>query len=405
VSSDGTIKVAGKCLDVAAAATNDGAKVQLYDCNGTAAQKWYFTPAFDIVNPNADKCLDLTGNSTADFTKVQLWSCTGGSNQKWAAPAGLPSSAPTSSPTPTPSPSPTAPQPAPGTIRVAPYVDMGEWPTPDITKLSAATGLKNFTLAFVTSAGCKASWFNAYDPRQAWYKDKIDAIRAAGGDVKISFGGATGIELAQACGDVTSLYNEYNAVVNAYGLKYADFDIEGAAVADPTSVARRSQALAKLQQAHPDLKISFTLPAEPEGLDTHGVDLVKSARDAGVKIDMVNIMAMDYYRSGLDDGNAALQAATSLFNQLKSLYPTFTDAQLWRMVGVTPMLGQNDDNSIYNQDDARQLVSFAQTKHLGMLAFWEEGRDANACNGSLAVCTNIPQSPYEFSKIFAAYTG
>jgi predicted chitinase len=97
VSSDGTIKVAGKCLDVAAAATNDGAKVQLYDCNGTAAQKWYFTPAFDIVNPNADKCLDLTGNSTADFTKVQLWSCTGGSNQKWAAPAGLPSSAPSSS--------------------------------------------------------------------------------------------------------------------------------------------------------------------------------------------------------------------------------------------------------------------------------------------------------------------
>jgi hypothetical protein len=75
------------------------------------------------------------------------------------------------------------------------------------------------------------------------------------------------------------------------------------------------------------------------------------------------------------------------------------------MVGVTPMLGQNDDGHIYDQADARQLVSFAQGKHLGMLAFWETTRDRNACTGALYMCTNIPQSPYEFSRIFAGYTG
>ncbi|MFD0527776.1 hypothetical protein ACFQ1I_12315 [Kitasatospora arboriphila] len=31
----------------------------------------------------------------------------------------------------------------------------------------------------MTSVGCKASWFNAYDPRTGWGKDQIDAIRAA----------------------------------------------------------------------------------------------------------------------------------------------------------------------------------------------------------------------------------
>ncbi|MEV0561802.1 cellulose binding domain-containing protein [Dactylosporangium sp. NPDC050588] len=290
-------------------------------------------------------------------------------------------------------------------VPVAPYVDMGAWPTPSLPDMATAGNLKSFTLAFVNSAGCKASWFNAYDPRAAWAKDQIDAIRARGGDVKISFGGASGIELAQACGTPAAVAAEYQAVVDAYQLNYIDLDIEGAAVADPTTVARRSQALALLQAARPNLKISLTLPVLPEGLTADGVAVVRSARDAGVNLDLVNVMAMDYQRSSGDYGNFAVQAAQSTFAQLKTLYPAKTDAQLWRMVGVTPMLGKNDDGGTYDQADARQLVAFAQANHLGMLSFWETTRDRNACNGALYMCTNIPQQPYEFSRIFAAYTG
>ncbi|MEV4133262.1 cellulose binding domain-containing protein [Dactylosporangium sp. NPDC049742] len=290
-------------------------------------------------------------------------------------------------------------------VPVAPYVDMGAWPTPSLPDMATAGNLKSFTLAFVNSAGCKASWFNAYDPRAAWAKDQIDAIRTRGGDVKISFGGASGIELAQACGTPAAVAAEYQAVVDAYQLNYIDLDIEGAAVADPTTVARRSQALALLQAARPNLKISLTLPVLPEGLTADGVAVVRSARDAGVNLDLVNVMAMDYQRSSGDYGNFAVQAAQSTFAQLKTLYPAKTDAQLWRMVGVTPMLGKNDDGGTYDQADARQLVAFAQANHLGMLSFWETTRDRNACTGALYMCTNIPQQPYEFSRIFAAYTG
>ena len=193
-------------------------------------------------------------------------------------------------------------------------------------------------------------------------------------------------------------------MVDAYQLTYVDFDIEGSAVAEPASIALRSQALAELQQTHPGLKISLTLPVLPEGLTADGLDVVSSAINAGVNLDMVNLMAMDYYRS-TDYGDAAVQAATSVDGQLKTLYPGRSDAQLWAMTGVTPMLGQNDDGNVFDQADARQLVSFAQSKHLGMLSFWEEGRDANACSGALYKCTDITQAPYEFSKIFAAYTG
>jgi len=310
---------------------------------------------------------------------------------------------PPTTPPPT-TPPPTSPPPATGGLAHAPYVDMGAWPSPNLPSMASSGNLRNVTLAFITASACKAMWFNAYDPRQGWARDQIDAIRARGGDVKISFGGATGIELAQACTSVAALQAEYQAVVSAYSLKYIDLDIEGSATADPASVARRSQALAALQRANPGLRVSFTLPVLPEGLTADGLNVVRAARDAGVNVDLVNVMAMDYYRTG-DYGSFAVDAANSTFSQVKSLYPDRTDAQVWKMVGVTPMLGQNDDGHVYDQADARQLVSFAQGKHLGMLSFWELGRDANACTGALYRCTNIAQQPYEFSRIFAGYTG
>lgn len=290
------------------------------------------------------------------------------------------------------------------TMPVAPYIDMGSWPTPVISDMVAGSGIKTYTLAFITGAACTASWFAAYDPRDAWALDQIDALRAAGGDVKISFGGASGVGLAQGCSSVSALTAEYQAVIDAYHLDYVDFDIEGAAVADPASIARRSQAMAALQAANPGLKISLTLPVLPEGLTADGLNVVSSALDAGVDIDVVNVMAMDYYRSG-DYGDFAVQAAQSTHDQLASLLPGKTSDQVWHMVGVTPMLGQNDDGHVFDQADARQLVTFAEQHHLGELAFWEMTRDRNACSGALYKCTNISQQPYEFSKIFAGYAG
>jgi beta-glucanase (GH16 family) len=83
VGSDGTIRALGKCLDVTGGGTADGTTVQLYDCNGTAAQKWAVSSAHDIVNPQANKCLDVTGNNSANGTRLQIWTCSGGANQKW----------------------------------------------------------------------------------------------------------------------------------------------------------------------------------------------------------------------------------------------------------------------------------------------------------------------------------
>ncbi|MGW4703056.1 ricin-type beta-trefoil lectin domain protein [Streptomyces sp. NPDC004285] len=84
LAADGTVRALGKCLDVTGAGTADGTRAQLYTCNGTGAQRWsYDSTAHDVVNTAADKCLDITGNSSADGARAQIWTCTGAANQKW----------------------------------------------------------------------------------------------------------------------------------------------------------------------------------------------------------------------------------------------------------------------------------------------------------------------------------
>ncbi|MEV6845245.1 cellulose binding domain-containing protein [Actinoplanes sp. NPDC051411] len=363
----------------------------------------------------------VAGSGAPTSCTINGASCAGGGGTVTTAPTTAPTKTPTKPPTTAPTTKPTTPPTKPatappttsapgggggGSTLVAPYVDMGLLSNGSTTlaQLGSSGNLKSFSLAFVTSVGCKASWFNAFDPRSKQFADQISAVRAAGGDVKVSFGGATGIELAQACTSTSALQAEYQAVVSAYNLKYVDFDIEGAAVADPATIARRSTAIAALQKANPGLKVSLTLPVLPEGLTADGLNVVKSAKSAGVDLDLVNIMAMDYGRSGQDYGDLAIQAVKSTKDQIKSVYGN-SDAAAFKMVGVTPMLGQNDDGGKFTQSDAKDLVAFANSNHLGFMSFWELNRDKNACSGALFQCTNVSQSPFEFSKIFAGFKG
>lgn len=48
------------------------------------------------------------------------------------------------------------------------------------------------------------------------------------------------------------------------------------------------------QAANPGLTLSYTLPVLPAGLTADGVALLVNARARGVRLDVLNIMTMDY---------------------------------------------------------------------------------------------------------------
>ncbi|MFI8306247.1 lectin [Streptomyces sp. NPDC085927] len=86
LAGDGTLRALGKCLDVSGGASADGTRVQLWTCNGTGAQKWAPQPEGAVRNPQSAKCLDASGGTWNDGTPVHLWTCHTGPNQKWTLP-------------------------------------------------------------------------------------------------------------------------------------------------------------------------------------------------------------------------------------------------------------------------------------------------------------------------------
>ncbi|NYF59212.1 glycoside hydrolase family 16 protein [Micromonospora purpureochromogenes] len=83
-AADGTLRAMGKCMDPAWAGTANGTEVNLVSCNGNPAQRFNLTAAGDLVNLSANRCVDVRDRVTANGGRLQLWDCTGAANQKWS---------------------------------------------------------------------------------------------------------------------------------------------------------------------------------------------------------------------------------------------------------------------------------------------------------------------------------
>ncbi|MEZ0094295.1 cellulose binding domain-containing protein [Streptacidiphilus sp. EB129] len=301
----------------------------------------------------------------------------------------------------------------------SPYVDTSLYPAYDTVAAGRAGGAKSYNLAFITAgSACTPAWGGVSPIDTSGVPGQIAQLRAAGGDVRVSFGGANGTELAESCTSVSSLAAAYQQVINAYGLTKVDFDVEGGATTDTAGITRRDQAIAQLQAAAKakgkTLEVSFTLPVLPSGLVQSGTDLLQDAKTNGVDVSAVNIMAMDYGDGAAPSpsgkmGTYAIDAATATQAQVKSIFG-LSDAAAWNHVAVTPMIGVNDTNTeVFTVADAQQLAAFAATKHLAWLSMWSATRDQQCSGGATAwadaSCSSILQSTYAFAKAFGAYIG
>lgn len=306
----------------------------------------------------------------------------------------------------------TTPSIAMATKLFSPYVDLTlstvwnsqyqELEPQDLAPITQASGIKSYHLAFITDSGsCSPAWGgqSAYALSHGWGSRLIAKLRAQGTTYLVSFGGASGNDLSLSC-SVPQLVAAYEQVIKIYQPQGLDFDIENGTA----KVGRVMQALQQIQAAHPEVKLSFTLPVMPEGLVSGGEEVVTQAKAANLNY-AVNIMAMDYGPSYVNDmGEYAIQAATHLYRYLKKLYPEKTDAALWQMIEITPMIGVNDVSvEQFTLADVDILNRFAEENKVGGLSMWSVSRDkpctdkwANSyCSGN-----NLQTKPYEFSEHF-----
>ncbi len=290
--------------------------------------------------------------------------------------------------------------------QVAPYVDMSNSQEGVLNTVISSDGLRSFTAAFTIGEGCSDIWGDTLpvgsDPTIG---AEISSAKAAGASVIVSSGGSAGEPISFTCTNQSTIDAAYQAIINDYGTDDLDFDIEGAAIADTTGIDQTFQAMKDLKASNPGLVWSVTVPVLPTGLDNYGTALLQDAQNMGVTIPLVNVMAMDYYEGDIEMGNAAISAAENTLSQMRAVNGSYSYAN----VGITPMIGVNDDGSTFTLADASSVASWASSNDIGRLAFWSVDRD-QACpggNGGAAspTCSGVSESTGQFTGAFTGAGG
>ncbi|MFE0249456.1 chitinase [Streptomyces sp. NPDC059010] len=297
-----------------------------------------------------------------------------------------------------------ASQSASSSTSYAPYVSATE-----ASAYDSAGSPATYNLAFVIADGsdCTPKWNGTTALSDAAVKSRIAKLTQDGATVRVSFGGASGKELAASCDSASRLAEAYGKALDAAGSSQADFDIEGDELTDSDSVDLRSEAIALLQKERGGLEVSFTLPVMPSGLDDDSVALLESANEHDVQVSTVNIMTMNYGESYTGDmGDYAVTSAKATHSQLKEIFGT-SDATAWKAMALTSMLGVNDvDNETFSLDDAAQVREFAEEKGVGWVSMWatfrdQECGDDSSSDDALTNCSGVGQENGAFAEAFS----
>jgi len=293
--------------------------------------------------------------------------------------------------------------PLPGTGRGAPYLYLGWGDPQNATQVMSSTGVKWFTLAFVLSGGgCSPAWDGTRPLTGGADQQTINAIRGAGGDVVPSFGGWSGNKLGPTCSTPEALAGAYQQVINAYGLKAIDIDIENSDEFENTTVQDRIiTALKIVKQNNPGLQTIVTFGTGTTGPNYYGARLIDQSRALGANIDIFTIMPFDFGSSNIQTDT--IGAATGLKDKLKSTFG-WSDAEAFKHVGISGMNGLSDQRETTTTATWTAIRDWAKSNGLGRLAFWSVNRDRGGCDGQVASnCSGIAQADLAFTRITAGF--
>jgi len=288
----------------------------------------------------------------------------------------------------------------------APYEYLG-WGDPQPpTSVMAATGIRDLTLAFILSHGkCNPEWDGERPLLGGSDQAAIESIRAAGGEVDVSFGGWSGKKLGNSCTTASALAGAYQTVIGDYSLNAIDIDIEHGEFTSKKVRKRVIEALAIVHGEDPGLEISVTLGTAETGPEADGVSLIADAAAIGFQPTAWTIMPFDFGAPHTDMGHASIRALEGLDRDLLSAYG-ISAATAYEHAGVSSMNGDTDEKSeTVSVEDFETILAFAQQNHLARFTFWAVNRDRQCQAGENEGedCSGIAQTPFAFTDVVARY--
>ncbi|MFE9986965.1 MULTISPECIES: carbohydrate binding domain-containing protein [unclassified Streptomyces] len=293
-----------------------------------------------------------------------------------------------------------------GFKQAAPYLYEGWGDPPNPTTVMNATGVKWFTMAFVLdSGGCTPSWDSSRPLTGGVDQTAINQIRSAGGDIVPSFGGWQGSKLGANCSSASALAGALQKVIDAYGLKAIDMDIENTDEFENEAVqAKILTALKTVKANNPGLRTIVTFGTSTTGPTYYGNRLIEQAQSLNANIDVFTIMPFDF-GGGSDMYGNTVNAAEGLKTKLKSTFG-WDDATAYSHIGISGMNGLSDQQENTTPAIWTQIRDWSNTHHIARLAYWSVNRDRSCPGGGVVSnCSGISQSTWQFTSITAGFTG
>ncbi len=291
-----------------------------------------------------------------------------------------------------------------GAMAAAPYLYPGWGDPPAPSTVMGATGVKWFTIAFVLSGGgCTPAWDGTGSLTGSTWANTIAAIRAAGGDVIPSFGGWSGNKLGPNCSSASALAGAYQQVINAYGLKAIDIDIENIDEFENEVVQDRILGALKIvKQNNPGIRTIVTIGTTTSGPSWWGTRLINQAAALQANIDVFTIMPFDF-GGGANMYQSTVNASEGLKGALKTAFG-WSDATAYAHMGISGMNGLSDQQELTSPATWTQIRDWAKARGLARFTFWSVNRDRPCPGGGVVSnCSGIAQNTWEFTTITAQY--
>lgn len=293
-----------------------------------------------------------------------------------------------------------------GFKQAAPYLYLGWGDPPSATSVMSATGVKWFTLAFIlSSGGCNPAWDGTRALTGGNDQSVINSIRAAGGDIVPSIGGWSGNKLGPNCSTPEALAGAYQKVIDAYGLKAIDVDIENSDEFESEVVQDRILGALKIVKANnPGLRTILTFGTSTTGPTYWGNRLIERASALGANIDVFTIMPFDF-GGGADMYTSTVNATEGLKTKLRSTFG-WDDATAYAHIGISGMNGLSDQQELTSPTTWTQIRDWSNSHHIARLAYWAVNRDRPCPGGGVVSnCSGISQNTWQFTSITAGFTG